>query len=409
MKKKILFLTSLNLTSNPRILKEMKLAVSKGFDVTFIGFKLGNWSDAVDVKTIENELQSVKIHYLSATRKPLIVWLVSSILEAVARYIWKLFPNNRFINALAHSKRTLLLMQKLKSMEVPDLIVAHNLPALYPAFRFAEKHTNPFVFDIEDFHPGEWIRNVNAKDERTRRENLMKRILPHCAFVTYASPLIGEFSLKLIENEKNIPSHCLINNTFSQAEFVPPKVDTNVNRRIRFVWFSQNINFGRGLELAIPALRKFKDKIELTLIGRLNDDFKNQYIDKNLDFIKIIPPLSQTELHKTLSEFDIGLAIDLSTADFNREIALTNKIFAYSLAGLYILFTDTKAQQRFANENINNGIVVKQTIEGIEAGIETICETFHQINSQKIERYENAKLMAWEVESERILNIFRQV
>ena len=39
---------------------------------------------------------------------------------------------------------------------------------------------------------------------------------------------------------------------------------------------------------------------------------------KSSDFIKIIPPLPQPELHKKLAEFDIGLAIDLSTADYGR-------------------------------------------------------------------------------------------
>jgi len=49
--KKILFLTSTNLASNPRLLKELRLAVTHGYDCTVMQFQLGNWSDTATQAT----------------------------------------------------------------------------------------------------------------------------------------------------------------------------------------------------------------------------------------------------------------------------------------------------------------------------------------------------------------------
>jgi len=42
MPKKLLFISPANLTVNPRLLKELKLAVNQDFKVDFVGFKPGN-------------------------------------------------------------------------------------------------------------------------------------------------------------------------------------------------------------------------------------------------------------------------------------------------------------------------------------------------------------------------------
>lgn len=41
----ILFLTSNNLATNPRLYKELKLAIQEGHQTSLIQYKLGNWSD----------------------------------------------------------------------------------------------------------------------------------------------------------------------------------------------------------------------------------------------------------------------------------------------------------------------------------------------------------------------------
>ncbi len=402
MPKKLLFISKDNLTTNPRLAKELKFAVEAGYEVDFVGFDMGNWSNEIEKETVKNI--SASFHYISATRKPFLPWFVSSLVEKFTQKIYTLFKNNLAINAYSLSKRSILINQYFKSKNVKyDLIVAHHLSTFYPAYILSKKLNIPLILDIEDYHPGEQISD-NDKNEKQRREFLMKTILPKAAFITYASPLIGEYSLKLIPDfpkEKTI----LINNCFSQTEF---QFKENNSEKVKFVWFSQNIAKGRGLEFVAPALEKFKNQIELTLIGNLYPDFYENFLEKYSDFMKIEKPLSQKELNLKLSEFDIGLAIEPGK-DLNNTIALSNKIFAYAQSGLYIFATDTPAQNLFLEENKNIGLITKQNNDSFENSLKEIIKDIQNIRTQKFERFEYSKQFSWENEREKLFEILNKL
>ena len=400
MPKKLLFISSTNLTTNPRLLKELKLAVDLGYKVDFIGFKLANWSDKIDETIIENI--KANFHYLPITRDNFVSWLISSLIEKLAQKLYPLLKNSLKINAYAHSKRSFLLSKHLKNKNKKyDLIVAHTLPTLYPAYKFAKRTNTKFTFDIEDYHPGEFVA-IDVDNEKARRFFLMKTILPKASYITYASPLIGKYSLKLLDSyPKN--KHQLISNSFSQTEFQHKENDSY---KVKFVWFSQNIAAGRGLELVLPALKQFSDKVELYLIGNLYPAFYDTFLSKYSNFIKIEEPLSQKALNLKLSNIDIGLALELNTADFNRQICLTNKIFAYAHSGLYILATNTQAQVQFMKEHEYIGALTAQTTEAFEKSIKEIINNIDEIRKNKQKRFEYAQQLAWENEREKLVSIW---
>jgi glycosyltransferase involved in cell wall biosynthesis len=233
----------------------------------------------------------------------------------------------------------------------------------------------------------------------------MKTFLPKTAYFSYASPLIGKHSLELFSGSK-IPDNLLINNCFSENEF---EFHENDVEKIQFVWFSQNIAAGRGLERALPALYEFKDQVQLNLIGNLYPEFYNNFLIQYADILQIIEPLPQKELNKYICQFDIGLAIELATADYNREICLTNKIFAFSQAGLYILATNTSAQKQFMEEHKESGIVSGQSIEEMQEKVSFIIQNIETIRKDKKKRFENAKKLSWESESQKLVEIWAKI
>jgi hypothetical protein len=493
----LLFLTTTNLSTNPRLLKELKLANENGYDCTFVGFKLGNWSDKTENEHLKS-LKNVRTYYLSAgisthsgisttlndLQQPLVersrnpetersrsqrsfrlrsmaLWRWLSVVEArylttliskLSIFLNKIFRKSLKLNAYAHNKRTWQLVKALKKQKGDfNLVIAHNLGALYPAYKFVKKKNIPFAFDIEDYHPGEKC----SPTEKHRRELLMQKILPKAAYVSYASPLIGKYSFDLI-NKINLglsssPSgrgreaRVLINNSFSKNEF---ELKESQAEKLQLIWFSQNIAHGRGLELIIPVLAKFKDKVQLTLVGNLYNDFEASFLKNYLDFISFTPPLPQKELNQLLCRFDVGLAIELSSADFNRDICLTNKIFAYTQAGLFVLATDTAAQKKFIEEHnakisgfdslrlrsvttsqpleqaetersrsqsladlpLNKvemfGLLTTQTTEEMEKAIEQIINHIETIRANKQRRFDYAKGLAWEIESEKLRRLW---
>ncbi len=400
IKKKILFITTASLSTNPRLLKELKVASDLGYEAHLLAFRLGNWSDKADKEHLKS-LNCLST-FLSATQKSFWAWLVSSLIEKFARQMHVVFRKSILFATFAHTKRSFLLISKLQQKSVLfDLISAHTLGALFPAFYMALKYKIPFIFDIEDYHPGE----KSSEAEKDRRKLLMKELLPKAAYLTYASPLIGEYSLKLL---RDYPAdwHQLINNCFSETEF---RFHDNQSPKVKLVWFSQNISAGRGLEQVLPALVQFRTQIELTLIGNLYTDFWNDFLCKYSDFITVKPPMLQKDLNLQLAEFDIGLAVEISSVDWNKNIALSNKIFAYAQSGLFILATDTLAQTGFMNEHTGLGLVAGQNEKALTKAIGLIMNKIETIRKQKKERFLYAKRLSWEHESKIIDQIWQQV
>lgn len=167
----IFFVTTTNMTNNPRLVKEMIVACEKGWQVTFLGFKVGNDSDEID-KSYHERLQAFKInyHYLDATRKHFFQWAMVSVLQKLLTFLYVYFPENVFINAVASNKRSLqLLFFLFKSDFNPDFIVAHTLPSIFPVTKFAYKKKKIGDLMLKIIIQGRplipWMRTMNKKGE----------------------------------------------------------------------------------------------------------------------------------------------------------------------------------------------------------------------------------------------------
>ncbi|MER2998315.1 hypothetical protein [Pontibacter populi] len=401
--KSILFITSNSLATNPRLVKEIDLARHR-YKCTVVSFQLNSWSDKIDDE-IALKYPEVSFLFVSGGKQQYVQWLISSMLEKITRKVYYCFENNLLISAIAHSKRTIILLKKLKHLKRHDMVIAHNLAALYPAYTFTTRHNIKLAFDVEDFHPGEVVAEDNY-NEIKRRKFILTSILPHCSYLSFSSPLICKKIIDLVPGIEQCKKE-IINNSFLSSEFLAP-VNAKSDFKIKLVWFSQKISTGRGLELIIPALHKCKDKIELTLIGSLDLTFYQKYIKPNSEFIQAVKPLSQIKLHKLLSDYDVGLALELESADINRDICLTNKIFAYTQAGLFVLATSTQAQSKFVCDFPWVGQLVGQSPIELDQAIESIIKLKQEIRSSSNQRYINALNLSWEKESTKLLKIWDQ-
>jgi hypothetical protein len=340
--KKILFLTSSNLASNPRLFKEICLARENNHQVTVIQFYLGNWSDAMTME-LQSDFVNIRFIQLSALREPFLPWFLSTI----SQFFFTLISYRIFLPSVlsfAIDKRSLLLFWELKNYnESFDWVICHNPATFYPGLYFAKKKGARLGIDIEDYHPGETLNPFR----RSRMHSLMHLVMPHADYCSYAAPLIADTLIKEIpalENNLNI----ILPNCFPQSEFIKPK-SKSTESPLRLVWFSQNIDYGRGLENVILALEDFKGLIELHLIGDLKPKFGSNFIQGKSN-IYVYAPMKQSDLHKFLIKFDVGLALDFCVNP-NREIAVSNKIVTYAQSGLFILSMNTQGQNNFLEQN----------------------------------------------------------
>jgi hypothetical protein len=377
--------TTTNLGSNPRLLKELDLAYTIGHECDVIEFSLGNWSDEI-TDSLKLSFRNTNFIELNATRNPFLPWLFSSIIEKVLNFIYFGFFSLR-LTAYSLNKRSILLNLNLnKNKKQYDWIIAHNPGAFFPAFTFSKRIGCKLGLDIEDYHPGE--TNDFKKSQRILK--MMQNILPKANYCSFASLQIkNEVEQQLAGNTRN---WLTIINGFPREEFISPIEDNS--EKLKLIWFSQNIAENRGLEYFINATNKLYNEIELHLIGNLTKENSEKLLS-NLNGIYIHEPLSQRELHVFISRFDIGLAIEPGK-DFNNSIALSNKLLAYVQAGLYVIATPTFGQLGFLNNsNLNYSIVNLEEAEIFNC-LKKLLQTKHLNRLNKQEQFKNAQKYAWE-------------
>jgi len=407
-RKNILFLTVSNLPTNPRLLKEIDL-ISKTHIITVVLWKLRNWSDKINKQLIQDR-PHINFITLDASRNKLLQWFIWALIEKISRIIYPLSKSSLLINSLAHTRRSIQILNTIKNIKEIDGIIAHNLGALFPAYYISKKRQIPFIYDIEDYDAGIKVPQ-GGKYYKKYTEFLLKRCAQSANALTSASTLIGKYTLDLIGGHTN---HHVILNSFPTSEFFEPKTNSEKST-IRFVWFSQTISFGRGLEQLFESfcLPNFNPniKVHLTIIGNLDEDFNRKIIKPfqsrltKIITLNISPPLPQNKLHKELSKYDIGLALEIGK-DLNNKLAVSNKIIAYTQAGLYVLATNTMAQRHFIKDHPNIGIVSSSSPHDLSLIIKKIISNNTKIKANQLNRYKAAHKLSWENEATKLINIW---
>jgi glycosyltransferase involved in cell wall biosynthesis len=397
---RLLFISTHNFATNPRLVKEVELALDNGYMVSVICCSFDGWSKANNERIKERLINSIDYHEVSGTRHPFLPWLLSSFWYKLSPFFLAVTGHNQFFLSLASNKRSWLLLQELKNIKKPiNMIIAHNPGSFHPAQWFAKKNKIPFGIDLEDYHPGE----TNDADAIERFKKVNKAILPTADYISAAAPLILSYSKN--DLDKPLKKEELILNYFPGSEFLVPQPAENDNLNI--VWFSQNISHGRGLEEFIPVFKKTRG-FTLHLYGNMDKAFEANWL-KGVENIYYHGALPQVELHHQLRKYDIGLALEKAASNLNRDLCITNKILAYQQAGLFILASKTKAQVDFINANPRDGMLTGMATDELANALGVICAQKENIKAAAVERFTKNRSLNWETESTKLLDTWKQL
>ena len=131
---KLLFISTLNLATNPRLFKEIELALDNGFEVEVVCFEFDNWSYTFN-QQLKEKVSRAKFTIIPAGRSPFWPWAGSVFLEKAFRFAGKFVSLPDWALSHAVSRRSVLLTRAVKKIsEEFDLVIGHNPGALYPAF-----------------------------------------------------------------------------------------------------------------------------------------------------------------------------------------------------------------------------------------------------------------------------------
>lgn len=352
MPRSVCLITSGNIASNPRLVKEATALKDAGFSVALVAAdiipSLAQYDDGIARKL---GLSVVKV----AWQQPLPFMLFRRFRRIFARLLCRYWSGLVSMSALAAAHHALgpALISAASKVKA-DLYLAHNLAALPAAAAAAEKHNGKLGFDAEDYHCGELAAPPDNELELSIRRRIESKLLPKCSHFTAASPQIAA-----AYREDYAVTMTPILNVFSlidsSSEAVDPKSWSGEAPAL--YWFSQTIGASRGLEQIIDAMSRMQTKAHLALRG----NSAGGYVDHLRRYaaaaggndlarrISVVPIAAPDQMVKLAATADLGLALEPGHTR-NNNLALSNKAFTYLLAGVPVLLSRTTAQAELAGK-----------------------------------------------------------
>lgn len=419
--KRICLITPGHLSKNPRLVKEADALVEAGYDVHVIAGNYHPWGHDADEQYEDRawSLEYVAYGPLASTLQR--VYLGGR--KRAAEVLADILPIEGVgINLRAYHWAIPEFTRRARATEA-DLFIAHNLSALPAAARAATEHTARLGFDAEDFHRGQFQKGELETLKARLTRWLEETYLPQCDYVTAASPGIASAYSEALGIEE--PTTIL--NVFPRDEesgHTPPEElhDEHPGTGISLYWYSQTIGPDRGLEMVVRAMGKIANgdadtpQLTLSLRGGWADGYEDELRslahslgleDSQIRHLRRAPP---EQLIERASQHDVGLALEQAQSR-NRDLCITNKIFAYLQAGIPVLATDTIGQ-RFVHRHAPDAVALCP-LEDVRALAQKIlewgCSSEKRSHAADVARRAAESRFNWGVEKESFLSIVRSV
>lgn len=333
-------------STNPRLVKEADALVAGGYDVRVVGAHWADWADRTDAQLMTGRAWSVHVIDWRRERAPWLFWK-TRVRHFLARRTHGMPVVGEAFSGAAVSRLTPEL-EVAATARPADLYIAHNLGALPAAAAAARRHGGRLGFDAEDYHRGQFPEQATA--ERAVVRATEERYLPGCDYVTAASPGIAAAYAALCRTPPVV-----VLNVFPLAD----RPATPVRRSegpFRLYWFSQTIGGDRGLEDVIGAMGALAEHpIELHVRGAWQAGYaatlKAVARAAGVPWDRIIShePAPPGDMVRLAADADVGVAVETGRT-VNNDVALSNKVFTYLLAGVPVLASATSAQAALARD-----------------------------------------------------------
>jgi glycosyltransferase involved in cell wall biosynthesis len=403
----ICLLTPSQPSTNPRLLKEADALSEAGHTVwvfACLGRELENQADA--------ELLSVRSWTCTY-----VGWRRS---QSPLPYWWTRLRHGFSRRAIQHRAAVSKLTSWSLSRAQPeleraalrtraDLYIGHNIGALRAAVLAAHRWGTRAGYDLEDYLPGMRPRGElpSALDDVV--EHVERDYLPHASYTTAASPgIAAAYGARYGMRE---PTTIL--NVFPLSDRPEAFRPGCPGEPLRLYWFSQTIGPRRGLEDAVKAMGLLSNRaLELHLRGTWHAGYRDQLLSLAASVgvrphqIVDHPPAPPGDMVRLAASYDVGLAVEQRISE-HLDMALSNKIFTYLLAGNAVAATATSAQ-RLILDAIGDAAITCEP--GDVASLARALDRWYQDRSAlEVARREawewGRRRYNWDLEKERFLGI----
>ena len=233
---------------------------------------------------------------------------------------WLLLPDyrQRAINRFQRSVRDAVNRLDFQ----PDVIHAHDFPALEPAIELSDRFGARLVYDSHEYWAGLPRRGRPEPLRRASNQSRERDLARRADLVIMVSPMGADLMVDRLGLERVE----VIRNTF------PTRPNPNPPLLPKGAVYSGRIAPGRDLETVLAATAWSNDGLDLHLIGELDE------IDIP-GFAHIHPMGTMDDVDELLVSTGIGL-VTMSDGPINHRIALPNKLFQSISAGIPVVASD---------------------------------------------------------------------
>ena len=350
--KKILILTSSHLCRNPRVVKEATTLGAARYDVTVMSVSTQQRFERMDLELMRGlPFQRKVIDYSATTPRA----RMANFVQRSATWGARLLCSTLKIET-AQSLGPAGALLRFARSHPADLTIAHTEIPIWAAQSLIHDGRRVAV-DVEDWYS----QDLMFADRRSRPIRLLRQaedlVLNHAAYVSATSDSMAD----ALAEAYHCPRPVVLRNTF------PLQPRSRVDRPIgnappAFIWFSQTVGPGRGLELFFSAWAQTRHPSRVALLGDVRPGYREHLLSRlpasrraDVSFIPLVTP---DELPSKLAEFDLGLALEPQWPR-NRDVTISNKIFQYMNAGLAVISTDTAGQSEVMHAAPDCGLLIQ--------------------------------------------------
>jgi glycosyltransferase involved in cell wall biosynthesis len=389
----ICIITQSHLSRNPRVLKEAILLAQQGYQVEIVTNVITTTLFNED-RALINPYPNIKINVVSNLAET--DTIIDRLLHKLGRTL-KQYVNIETPLSLGYGAHKYLKVCKAINAQ---LYICHQELATYVGSKLLRENRK-VAFDLEDWYSDDLLPEA----QKNRPVKLLRKIEDIALHKgKYCTTTSNALAAKLSQYY-SAPKPAVIYNVFSKNGRLL-NIEKSFSGTLKLFWFSQTIGPGRGLEQFIQASAQIKNTFELHLLGNITADYKatlNLLIpaQHSMYFHALVPA---GQLAEKISEFDIGLALELDTP-MSRNYTITNKYFQYIQAGLPVIASQTAGQAE-AFEQFKPGFMLSQNANDEEiVRLEKWLNDPEELRAARERAIEAAGFFNWETESNKLITL----
>ena len=400
---RILILSSSHLCRNPRVVKEAATLGAAGYDVTVMSVSVQARFERLDLELMRSQpFKRVVIDYASSTP----IRRLADFFQRTATFGARWTCATLGLELPQSLGPASVLLRSARRFPA-DLTIVHTEIPIWAA-QFLIRDGRRVAVDVEDWYSEDLL----WADRRSRPIKLLQRAesfaLNHCAYSSATAQSMADALAAAYRCRPPI----VVRNSFplqSRSRVDRPPV----HGPPAFIWFSQTIGPGRGLELFFSAWSQMKHPSLVYLLGDERPGYRRELLRRlppaRRADVRFIPPVPPEELPFKLAEFDLGLALEPHWPP-NRDITITNKILQYMNAGLALISTDTAGQCEVMRAAPASGLLVTaHETTGLALRLDALLADPDALRAMQVASRAAAKCeFCWERETPRLLDAVAQ-